>query len=267
MTEQEFAELQAGFDAFHTARARTSLVADLYAEAAGDLYPVEVAPNSSCDWPLLGAMVARLRLAPGQLLADVGCGTGGVGLWLARALAVRLVGVDISPVAVQLAITRSPAFVTDGQAAFRTGTLASTGLADQHVHGVVCVDALSCAPDRAAALHEMYRILAPGGRAIITRAARRDAHTLLTRHEEAAGFTVEHIVERAGEPAVWARLYRLWIAREADLRRELGDVQAERMLAEASRVLPRLAGRRAVVLTLRRPAVTTAAAGTLPEPA
>ncbi len=36
-------------------------------------------------------MAARLRKQPDQLLVDAGC--GGVGLWLARALAVCLVGV------------------------------------------------------------------------------------------------------------------------------------------------------------------------------
>lgn len=58
----------------------------------GVAYPAEVAANSSCDWPLLGALTGRLQLRSGQVLADVGCGTGGIGLWPARALKVQRVG-------------------------------------------------------------------------------------------------------------------------------------------------------------------------------
>lgn len=72
---------QAGhYNAFHAARAQSPLVSQLYACAMGDTYPAEVAPYSSCDWPLLGTLTSRLKLHPGQLLADIGCDTGGVGL-------------------------------------------------------------------------------------------------------------------------------------------------------------------------------------------
>ncbi|MFI9588163.1 class I SAM-dependent methyltransferase [Streptomyces sp. NPDC052236] len=172
-TEQE---LQKHFNAFHAARAASDLVTRLYAEAMGDAYPVEVAASSSCDFTLLGTMVTRLCLRPGQVLADIGCGTGGVGLWLARALALRLTGVDISPTAIELAAARRPAFLPQGRAQFRVGTLEATGLPGGHAHGVVCVDAMSNATDRTAALREIHRILHPG-RAMITRAVRKDSGT------------------------------------------------------------------------------------------
>jgi hypothetical protein len=59
--------------------------------------------------------------------------------------------------------------------------------------------------------------------------------------------------ERPAEPGMWERLYRLWIAHSDELRSELGEIQAQNMLREAHRVLPTLPGRRAVLLTLRRP--------------
>ncbi|MFD9864470.1 class I SAM-dependent methyltransferase [Streptomyces alboflavus] len=271
MTDQEHdttPHLQNVFDAVHTARAASRLVDSLYAQAMGDAYPVEVAPTSSCDWPFLGTLTANLRLGPGDVLADIGCGTGGVGLWLARALAVRLIGVDISPVAVRLASTRAAAFVPQGQAEFRTGTLTATGLPDRHVNAVICVDALSCADDRQAALRELHRILRPGGRAVITRATRHGARGPLTVHEEAAGFAVERVNVRAAEPHMWGRLYGLWLSRESELRRELGDQEAERMLAEAHRQLPRLPDRSALVITLQRqPDGRPTPTGTLPETA
>ncbi|GAA0907734.1 class I SAM-dependent methyltransferase [Streptomyces thermoalcalitolerans] len=251
----------AQYDAFHAARARTGLVARLYAEALGEDYPAEVAASSSCDWPLLGLMTARLRMQPGQLLVDAGCGTGGIGLWLARALAVRLVGFDISRVAVGEAFARSGQFLPPGRAAFCVARLEATGLPDGCAHGVVCVDALSRAADRDQAVRELGRLLAPGARLLVTRAVRRGTEPVWEAQARAAGLIVEHVDERPGEPGMWERLYRLWIDHAEELRRELGEDQAANMLGEAHRVLPTLPGRRAVLLTLRRPVASPAAPG------
>ncbi|RKN50087.1 class I SAM-dependent methyltransferase, partial [Streptomyces klenkii] len=203
--------------------------------------------------PLLALMVTRLRLRPGQLLVDAGCGTGGVGLWLARAMSARLAGLDLSPVAIAHAAARRPHFLPQGRASFSVAPIEATGLPSGRTHGAVSVDALGFAPDPDAALRELGRLLAPGARLAATRAARRGAETAWEAQARAAGLLVEHVDERPGEPVMWQRLYRLWIGHETELRRELGDAQAENMLREAHRMLPALPGRRAVLLTLRRP--------------
>ncbi|MFJ6213733.1 class I SAM-dependent methyltransferase [Streptomyces sp. NPDC092296] len=245
----------AQYDAFHAARARTGLVSRLYAAAMGEDYPAEVAASSSCDWPLLGLMTARLRMRPGQLLVDAGCGTGGIGLWLARALALRLEGFDLSPVAVAQATDRRPHFgMSADRAAFRAADLEDTGLPDSSAHGIVCADALGRAADPDVAVRELGRLLAPGGRLVLTRATRTGTDPIWEEQARAAGLMVEHVDERPAEPATWDRLYRLWIAHADELRRELGEDQARNMLREAHQMLPVLPGRRAVLLTLRRPA-------------
>ncbi|MEU8741978.1 class I SAM-dependent methyltransferase [Streptomyces halstedii] len=259
----------AHYDSFHAARARTGLVTRLYAEAMGEDYPGEVGASSSCDWPLLGLLTARLRMEPGQLLVDAGCGAGGVGLWLARALAVRVHGFDLSPVAVGQATARRARFLGSdvSRACFRVAELERTGLPDGRAHGIVCVDALGRAEDRGAALAELGRALVPGGRLAVTRALRRGADPAWQEQLASAGLEQERLDERPAEPAMWGRLYRLWIAHADGLRHELGDGPAERMLAEAHQVLPGLAGRRAVLLTLRRsprPQSGEAAAGRMP---
>ncbi|MBT2439974.1 class I SAM-dependent methyltransferase [Streptomyces sp. ISL-36] len=244
----------AQYDAFHAARARTKLVASLYAQAMGEDYPAEIAASSSCDWPLLGLLTARLRLRPGQVLVDAGCGAGGIGLWLARALAVRLAGFDLSPVAAAQATARRARFLgrAADRAVFHVGELERTGLPAGSAHGIVCVDALGGAADRGAALRELGRVLAPGGRLIVTRTLRRGTDPAWHEQFAAAGLTQEHLDERPGEPATWERLYQLWIAHADQLRRELGEAAAENMLREAHQKLPTLRGRRAVLLTLRR---------------
>ncbi|MFC4035266.1 class I SAM-dependent methyltransferase [Streptomyces polygonati] len=245
--------LASQFDAFHAARARSGLVNHLYATAMGEAYPPEVADSSSCDWPLLGLMTSRLRMRPGQLLVDAGCGTGGTGLWLARALSARLVGIDLSPVAIEQAGARRAAFLPNGRATFRVASLDDTGLPDSCAHGIVCVDSLGFASNRRDAVRELGRVLAPGGRLLLTRALRQSAEPAWVEEASSAGLTVEHVAERPHEPAMWERLYRLWIDHADHLRRELGDPQAENMLREARNKLPSLPGRRAVLLTLRRP--------------
>lgn len=244
------------FDAFHAARSETSLINDLYAEAMGQDYPAEVAANSSCDWPLLGLITARLRLSPGHHLIDAGCGTGGIGLWLARALSTRVTGIDISSVAIAAATARSGHFLPSERATFRVATLVDTGLDDGCAAGVVCVDALSFA-EQTTALHELARILAPGARLVLTRATHHGAQPAWEHHAQAAGLNVECIDERPSEPSMWERLYRLWIEHAEDLRREVGDEQAHTMLGKAHQHLPILSRRRAVLLTLRRPTAAT----------
>ncbi len=254
---------QDGYNALHTARATSPLPGYLYAAAMGDAYPAEIGASSSCDWPLLATMVANLRMPEGSALVDLGCGSGGVGLWLARALHVPVVGIDISPRAIELAAARAPAFLPPGRAVFRVGTVERTGLPDASAGGVVCVDALSHASDRIAALAEIRRVLTPGGRAVVTGAVRRDTEPVWHRQAEKAGLHVEHVQERPDEPAMWRRLYPLWQSRADDLARHLGEDQACAMLAEAVRRQPMLAGRRAVALTLRRPLRCTDAPTTL----
>ncbi|PBD02469.1 hypothetical protein SAMN05446589_9057 [Streptomyces sp. OV198] len=72
----------------------------------------------------------------------------------------------------------------------------------------------------------------------------------MVEQARAAGLTVEYLDERPDEPAMWRRFYRLRQPPEAELRREFGDDQAAQ---EAGLVLPRLATREALAVTLRRP--------------
>ncbi|MEV6424616.1 class I SAM-dependent methyltransferase [Streptomyces sp. NPDC051662] len=174
---------------------------------------------------------------------------------------MHLVGIDISPTAITLAAQRTPAFVPPGQASFRVATIEATGLPDAQADGIVCIDALGFAPDRMGALREMRRVLRPGGRAVLTSGGRHTnpAAPPWPRRAAAAGLELESEEERPDEPTMWRRLYQLWTGHEADLRRPLGDHQAESMLTEARTHAPALGNRRSVTVTLWRPHVEDAA--------
>jgi ubiquinone/menaquinone biosynthesis C-methylase UbiE len=218
----------------------SDLLRSLWAEAMQDQYPVEVEPFSSCSWWLLGRLVAELRLRPGAMLVDLGCGRGGPGLWLARALSAGLTSIDHSAVAVELAASRAPAFVGPDRASFRLGTFDSTGLPDGAADAVISMDALPFAPDRDAALREVARILAPGGRVAFT------ANQPVDESSDAPGSWEQqlvlaglHLESRTRDPHSgehWRRLYGLWTANADGLREELGETVAEGLLNEAATV-------------------------------
>jgi SAM-dependent methyltransferase len=227
------------YDAAHEAVYGSALMRRLWAEAMGDQYPAEVEPFSSCTWWVLGQLVAALRLPAGGLLVDLGCGCGGPGLWLARALSARLVGIDFSPVAVRLATQRAPAFVAAGRAEFRRATFDRTGLSDASVAGAISIDALPFAPDRPAALREARRVLAPGARLAVTVRTRPGGPGDWPALAAAADLRVEASVEHREHDDLWRRLHGSWLSHEQEMRTELGDRAAANLLLEARTALAR----------------------------
>jgi SAM-dependent methyltransferase len=248
------------FDALHTRSGTGDLQKRLAAQAWGDEYPVEVDPSSSCTWSVLGEMVRRLHLRPDDLLVDLGCGRGGTGLWLARAFSARLIGVDFSPVGIELATARAADFLPEGRADFQVGTFDDTGLPDACADGVISMDALPFAKDHDAALRELARILRPGAPAVFTTVERLPGHP---RHDpeaptwpdriNRAGLLLEAEQERPEELELWLRLFELWEQHEAELRAEIGDEGTEQMLDEARTAGPTIRLRRPFVVTVRAP--------------
>jgi SAM-dependent methyltransferase len=241
------------YDAMHHAAQKSPLLHELWARAMGDEYPPGVEPTSACSWWLLGHAVSALRLRPGAQLVDLGCGRGGPGLWLARALSVRLTGVDFSAAAVEMAAGRSGGFVPADQAEFRVGSFERTGLSDGYADGLLSVDALPFSPDPPAALREAGRILAPGGRFVLTvREQPADADGWPAT-ATAAGFDVELILDNTEHDGFWRRLFASFPENAAVLRAELGERAADNMMLEAELFLTKgFPERRAQLLVLRR---------------
>jgi ubiquinone/menaquinone biosynthesis C-methylase UbiE len=160
--------------------------------------PPEIEPYSFLSTDLLDTLVGELDLRHGQLLADLGCGRGGPGLWLAHRTRTRLVGVDFSPVAAAQARRHAATYEPPPTAAFVVAGLTASGLASRAVDAAVSIDAMQYAVDRIAAASEARRIIRPQGRLVLTGwhpRTRGDAH-LPVRHRhtdwnatlQAAGF-------------------------------------------------------------------------------
>ncbi|HET6190227.1 MAG TPA: class I SAM-dependent methyltransferase [Trebonia sp.] len=237
--------------------------------AAPDL-PPEVQPFSFVSAALLRHVARALRLSPGQTLADLGCGRGGPGLWLARETGVSLVGVDFSPVAIDQATHRAALFRVTAKARFFVGDLTSTALPDAHADAAVSIDAFHVAADPAAAAAEARRILRPAGRLVLTSwqpkvpdDARLPARLRidLPRLLCGAGFGDVGVEAQPEWHDLYTRVYRVAI----DLGDPRDDSGLARLQDEARRRLPEAGLTRRVVVTAT--ALTPASAVTGRPPA
>jgi SAM-dependent methyltransferase len=177
--------------------------------------PTRLLSTSLLSWAGIAEVTAALRVAPGDTLLDLACGRGGYGLEIAARTGARLVGVDFSAEALRQA--REQARRLGRTAEFRVGDLAATGLDTGSADAVLCVDAIQFAPQPDAAYGELCRVLAPGGRAVLTcwepvdpddgRLPGRLRKVRLRAGLVAAGFSQVEVRERPGWPtaerAMW----------------------------------------------------------------
>lgn len=115
--------------------------------------------------PAAEEVIRRIAPAPGERVLDIGCGTGNAAL-LAALRGAHATGVD--PAARLIDIARSRAAEAGVKATFLLGEAARVPAPDGAFDTVVDVFSLLFAPDPAAAVAELARVTAPGGRIIWT---------------------------------------------------------------------------------------------------
>jgi SAM-dependent methyltransferase len=154
-----------GYDAVYQATARGKTFARLWKRhVAGADFPDDFAHISFVTLSDLRELASAMQLSPGSQFCDAACGMGGPGLWVANETRANLIGIDISPVAIEQAQKRASSLGLDARAKFAVGTFDSIGLADLSLDAMMTLDALQYAPDKAAAFAEFARILRPGAR-------------------------------------------------------------------------------------------------------
>lgn len=146
----------------------SAVQARIWAETYGEDYPAELDPYSFTTWSELRRIADALRLARGDLLIDIGCGRGGPGLWVASVTGASLLGVDISPTALEAARGRAVALGLGNSATYAEGSFDAIPADSASAQGVLSIDALLFAPDKQAAISDIARVLEPGGRLVAT---------------------------------------------------------------------------------------------------
>jgi SAM-dependent methyltransferase len=195
--------------------------------------PPRIEPFSFVCVGLLRHVAQALGLSPGQTLADLGCGRGGPGLWLAQQAAASLIGVDFSPVAVGQAAHRAALFGLSGRARFLIGDLTRTGLPESTADAGVSVDAFHFARDPVAAASEARRVLRPGRRLVLTGwrpklpgDVRLPGRMCIDWPEvlQAAGFSKIEMETHSDWHDLWTRVYQVAL--------NLGDPGGDVLLAD-----------------------------------
>ena len=208
----------------------------------------------------LDRIAAALNVHAGDVVLDIGCGTGGPGLAIAQRTGASLVGVDRSPAAVEVARARGAA-----NARFDVVDWPAAAGAHAGYHAVVSFDALQLMNARAA-LAGVTQALRPGAcfgftswevprHVVVPPQAEarvvRDWRALLIE----CGFAVESVVEPAGWRERQLAVYKSMREAAPALRAELGDDVAALVLEEATQEPPRIeAGdmRRVVAIARRK---------------
>jgi ubiquinone/menaquinone biosynthesis C-methylase UbiE len=107
--------------------------------------------------------LAALDVGPGDRLLDVGCGTGAA-VRRAAAFVDRAVGVDLSPGMIERARSRPD---LPSNVEFLVGEAGRLPVDDGTFTALLCTSSFHHYPDPDAALVQMARVLAPGGRLVI----------------------------------------------------------------------------------------------------
>ncbi len=114
--------------------------------------------------PFAEELIERAAPQPGERVLDVACGTGIVARLAARRMGAgaRIVGLDLSPA--MLEVASEVVAGEDAQFEWVAGDAQALPFPDESFDLVLCQQGLQPLPDRVAALREMRRVLAPGGR-------------------------------------------------------------------------------------------------------
>jgi SAM-dependent methyltransferase len=133
-------------------------------EATAHLYDPALLPIFGAYYdvaigPLLDDLASR---APGRRALDVGCGTGGITVELARR-GFDVTGIDHSPAMMEVARRKVEALPGDVKVDFRSGDVRDLPFEDASFDLLTCQGVLHHLTDVAEAVREFARVLAPSG--------------------------------------------------------------------------------------------------------
>src|SRR6185295_18548140 len=113
--------------------------------------------------------IERLRLQPGSIVLDVGCGSGASAIPAAKAVGPhgRVIGADLAERLLVMARAKADAQKLTN-ATFRQADMENLGYSDDSFDAVVCVFAIFFVPDMVKQVRELWRMVRRGGQIAIT---------------------------------------------------------------------------------------------------
>lgn len=116
-----------------------------------------------------GNPISRAELKAGEVVLDLGSGAGFDAFLAARQVGAsgKVIGVDMTPEMVARAAQNAEKLQV-ANVAFRLGQIERLPLEDGSVDVVISNCVINLSPDKAAVFGEIYRVLKPGGRIVIS---------------------------------------------------------------------------------------------------
>jgi ubiquinone/menaquinone biosynthesis C-methylase UbiE len=230
----------ASFDGLFRKLAVSTILKSIWREVYAEEYPEAANPFSFVTMTDLKQLISILGIGSEASFVDIGCGQGGLSIWVAEKTGASVLGLDFSNVAVGNAAAKAKAMGFGDRATFIKADAASPPLRDACFDGAMSTDVLQLTPDPAAVIAEVSRILNDNAKFAFTtwcihkpipgRAVILDYRPILER----AGFEVELYYEPANWREQQGAIYRQ-IREQADaLRSELGEEISAALLTEAT---------------------------------
>ncbi|HEY7020232.1 MAG TPA: methyltransferase domain-containing protein [Ktedonobacterales bacterium] len=139
------------------------------AQLRQEIYGEDIGQNSWLTADEYRTWLVWLNLTPAAHALEVGCGSGGPALFLARETGARVTGVDIDEHGVAQANRMARELDLAERAQFQRADASQLlPFEDVTFDAIVCIDAINHLPNRLAVLREWRRMLKPGGRLLFT---------------------------------------------------------------------------------------------------
>ena len=173
--------------------------------------------------PVMGRLHWRIAaeigaLAPEGRVLDVGCGPGRIAVRLAKvAPAARVVGIDVLPDMIDRASAHAVRAGVADRTEFRVADVAALPFPDDSFDVAISTFSLHHWPDPKVGLAEVYRVLKPGGVALIYEPA--DWILAIERHAVPLADLIVASPFSRGAVEVYSRLGPLPLVRRAEMKR------------------------------------------------
>ncbi|AXK36104.1 class I SAM-dependent methyltransferase [Streptomyces armeniacus] len=119
------------------------------------------------------AYIDALPVGPGDHFLDIGCGTGGPAVRLARRTGARVTGVTVSKSQIAHSEERARAAALTDRVSFAYGNAMELAYEDGSFDAAWAIDSFPHLSDRLAGLREACRVLRPGATMLLTEFTRR----------------------------------------------------------------------------------------------